>query len=266
MKINQKIIYGFTIVLIIACIYFIHNTYKNVESFDSEENKSKIIVTMTTIPERIHENIIDKTLISLEDQTVKPDIIYINIPSKTKNGEEYPIHKLNEKTQKYNNVQIHSISEDLGPITKVVPIVNEINADDNIIIVDDDVSYHKNVIEDLMKANKPAVGFVGRNSSTADWVTGESYEGGVDFLETYAGVLYKGYLLQKLDKFYQTLDQTCMNQDDIVIGKHLQNQGIIPHVIKCNIISEHDAQNTTQLSSMNLSTGNKKCYNQIWKR
>lgn len=264
-SIYRKIILGFAVLLLFACIYLNYNAYMDIESFESEENQSKIIVTMTTIPERIHENVIDKTILSLEKQTVKPDIIYINVPPKTRKGEEYPIHKLIEKMQKYNNVQIHSIPEDLGPITKVVPIINKINANDNIIIVDDDVSYHTHVIEDLINANKPAVGFVGRNNSTADWVSGESYEGEVEFLETYAGVLYKGYLLQKLDEYHQILQKTCTSQDDIVIGKHLKNQGVKPYIIKCNTISQHDAKNTPELSNTNLSTGNKQCYDQIWK-
>ena len=43
-------------------------------------DKNKLIVSLTTIPSRI--NLLEPVLDSLLNQTVKPDLIYLNIPRK----------------------------------------------------------------------------------------------------------------------------------------------------------------------------------------
>jgi hypothetical protein len=88
----------------VVCILYAANA--NITKEGNEPN-GKIIVSMTTIPDRITMKTIAKTLNSISLQTVKPDVIYINIPRKTKNGMEYPIDDLYKIANDYENVKIN---------------------------------------------------------------------------------------------------------------------------------------------------------------
>jgi len=239
------------------------NRTNNSRYVENYENNKKIIVTMTTIPERIEKKTIKKTLDSLVNQTKKPDIIYINVPKKSKKNIDYPIDKLNEITSNYDNVKVNLIEDDLGPITKIIPTLEFINSDDSVILVDDDVQYKPVMIEQLINANKDAVGYAGRINQ--EFKLSNNYSGPVDFLETYAGVMYKGHVLSGLNTFYKEVKEVCEKQDDIVIGKYLKNKGITPHIISSNDFATHDAEGTPELNTNNLVDGNSICYNKIWK-
>ena len=250
------------LLIIWTCDTIIKIIYIKKESFIITKKKAKIIVTLTTIPSRIKQKIILNTLNSLEKQRIKPDIIYINIPKISKKGEKYPITLLKKLIKPYKNVKLNIINTDYGPITKIIPILNKISKKDNIIIIDDDVYYHKNVIYTLLNSGKNVAGFVGQKNNK--WLCGEYYNGPVDFLETYAGVLYKGYILKDLYKTYNKYKKKCYYQDDIVIGKHIKTTGYTPTIIKCDKISSHNAGNTTELRNINLKGTNLKCYNEIF--
>lgn len=259
---NYKILLLIILLLFVFLLFLFTERCASCENFESGDGE--IIVTMTTIPERIRENVLPTTLSSLKSQSVQPHKIYINIPEKTKKGETYPMDKLKDMIKNYDNVEINYVPKDLGPITKIIPITKQINDNDNIIIVDDDVDYHKDVIKNLLNSKKEAVGFVGKYDNNSKWVSGEYYQGDVEFLETYAGVMYKGKVLKGLDEFNDTLQDTCKNQDDIIIGKYLKTKGVVPYVTKCQFVSSHDAKDTTELKTNNLSNGNQKCYSEIW--
>ena len=251
--------------ILITIIFYLKNI--NVIR-EGNDNISKVIVTMSTTPERIEKETIDKTLKSLSEQTIIPDIVYINVPKKSKTGVDYPIEKLKSIVKKYNNINfnINVVEVDMGPITKIIPTLPYLNKTDNVILVDDDVRYIPKMIEQLINTKEVAVGFAGRNSNL-DFVTSTSYSGPVEFLETYAGVLYKGELLIGLDKFNEKLNSTCSKQDDIIIGKYLKNKKIVPQIGKgLKQPGDHDAQGTVELRTTNLSSGNKDCYSYISKQ
>ena len=65
---------------------------------------------------------------------------------------------------------------------------------------------------------------------------------------------------------WRLIKDTCKNQDDIIIGKYLKTKGVVPYVAKCQSISNHDAKDTTELKTNNLSNGNQKCYSEIWNK
>jgi len=232
--------------------------------YENNEKYKNIIVSMTTIPERINKGVFKKALDSLLNQTIQPDIIYINISNKTRKGEDYPIDKLKEIIENYdNNIVLNIIEKDLGPITKIVPTIPFIKDDDYVIIADDDVTYSSDMIESLINTKKDAVGYAGRINM--EFKTSEYYSGPVDFLETYAGVLYRGKNLFGLDTFVSELGSLCENQDDIVIGKFLKNKGIKPMIdSSLKNIGKHDAENTSELRTNNIHEGNMKCYQSLF--
>jgi len=269
MKLKNMFLIALFLVIFLLIIYHVYDS-SNIKIVENNENYNKIIVTMTTIPERINKGTIKKTLDSLSKQTVKPDVIYINISKKTKKGEDYPIDKLNELIKEYNNnnIILNIVEKDLGPITKIVPTLSFIKENDYVIIVDDDVTYSSNMIESLINTKKDAVGYVGRINM--EFKTSEYYSGPVDFLETYASVLYRGKNLIGLDTFIAGLDNMCQNQDDIVIGKFLNNKGIKPMIdssLKGNKIGNHDAEGTAELRINNVDGNeNEKCYYSLFQK
>lgn len=250
------------ILLFFIILYYERNNERKNEKYNYIKQKNRIIVSMTTIPERI--NIIHKTLDSLQNQTFKPDIIYIHIGKELKN-KDYPTNELNrlkDIINNYSNVRLNIIEKDLGPITKVIPVLPFINDNDYLILADDDVSYKPNMIEYLVKSDQIAVGYAGRKN--LEFITGKSYTGTVDFLETYAGVLYRNNILQGLDEYYKEVADLCKFQDDIVIGSFVRRKGENPFIISYDLQSHHDAGDTPQLSNFNLKDGNKICYDRIF--
>jgi GR25 family glycosyltransferase involved in LPS biosynthesis len=110
----------------------------------SNLNKSNIIISLTTIPPRFIESIFEKVILSLYNQIVKPDFIVINLCYKYNRTFKYDIEKYNEKIDYYKNKYknlIINITEDFGPITKILGLYNIISTLGSsaiIIVVDDD--------------------------------------------------------------------------------------------------------------------------------
>lgn len=252
--------------MLLIIIFFLFFTNKIREG---NQNMRRTIVTMTTIPERIEKNTIEKTLNSIAKQTIIPDVMYINISKLSKNNIPYPIDKLQTIVNKYPNlkIKINIGDKDLGPITKIIPTLPFITELDNVILIDDDVEYIPEMIEQLINTNEQAVGYAGRTNDLIH-KNSDFYYGPVAFLETYAGVLYYGKVLIGLDDFNNSLNKTCENQDDIIIGKFLHSNNIIP-IIGQNLKKPgaHDAQGTTELMTTNLSAGgNKICFEYIFSK
>ena len=91
---------------------------------------SQIVVSLTTSPSRIY--LIEETLMSIINQNVKVDKIYVNIPPIFKRtGESYPDPKLIFKNnqQILDNVVWNTNCDDIGPITKLCGVLNIIDSD-----------------------------------------------------------------------------------------------------------------------------------------
>jgi hypothetical protein len=263
-KFLYKIIWLILIIsIVLLVVFYIRGNVK-----EGNQNMSNIVVSMTTIPERIKNKTIDKTLNSLLKQTIIPDIIYINVPKVSKKKIEYPIDELESIVIKYYpnlNVKINIVEKDLGPITKVIPILPFIKDTDIVILVDDDMDYIPEMISQLISSNEKAVGYAGRLKGLI-YRNGKNYYGPVEFLETFAGVLYSGELLKGLDKFYNNLNKNCINQDDIIIGKFLNLKNVFPKIAP-NLKNPgiHDANGTPELREYNLVSGNEQCYNYLFR-
>jgi len=132
-----------------------------INSFDSPKSietrtanrkaASNVIVSLTSTPSRIAK--IAPTLYSLIDQSIKPSDIYINIPEKYRDMDEYDIP--NDIT-KLSLVTVKRIEKDLGPASKLLPILKLSHIDPNtmIIILDDDQIYSDKLIENYITFEK----------------------------------------------------------------------------------------------------------------
>ena len=102
----------------------------------------KFCITLTTIPSRIET--IEKTINSLNNQILKPNIIFLNIP--------YYYNRLNQKIDektvsqiKFDNVKVVRC-DDFGPSTSFLGPIDKIKDKyECMIIVNDDHVYDKNM-------------------------------------------------------------------------------------------------------------------------
>ena len=101
-------------------------------------------VSFTTIPSRIDD--IKKTIDSINNQTLKPDKIFLNLPYKFRRFPDYSFSKDQiTKLEKYN-IEINR-SNDYGPSTKLIGSLEKIKKFECVIILDDDHIYHDKMFE-----------------------------------------------------------------------------------------------------------------------
>lgn len=113
--------------------------------------KEKIIVSLSTIPDRI--GLLGPTLASILDQTVLPDEICVNVPMLSRKGKEYQIpHWLRD----LKSVTIYRVDEDEGPGTKLLPTLRRerANPSTRIIVIDDDNIYNSKTLEWLLETSQ----------------------------------------------------------------------------------------------------------------
>ena len=108
----------------------------------------RVVVGLAVTPTRI--NLIEKTLISLINQTHKPDAIYINLPNYC--IKENSTYKIPDFIDKYNYiVKIIRFDYDFGPSNKLIPILKkETDPETLIFTADDDIVYDINFIKDYI--------------------------------------------------------------------------------------------------------------------
>ena len=104
-------------------------------------------VSLTTLPTRIDN--INQTLDSINNQSIKPDKIFLNLPRIFK---RFPGYKFTEKQIEEIKKKNLIISEclDYGPGTKLMGSLEKIKKYDCVILLDDDNIYHKNTLEILI--------------------------------------------------------------------------------------------------------------------
>jgi len=249
-----------------------------------------IIVSLTTIPERLEKGLPRKCIESILKQTVQPDIIVVNIPSVSRKNKPYSQTLANELSSLNPNpsllfgsiktiIKVQYGIKDLGPITKLIPTLNLISSMRQnmeihplIILVDDDCIYDSQMIENLVKfktdTDEMAIGQAGRKNikNVLEFFSPESnitddvvY---VDILEAYAGVLYDYQLFkdqeQDFNEYVMSLPSYVLNADDIIIASWVKKNG--KKLCKIgkrypNVVLQ-DAKGTPELYKDNLFGGN----------
>jgi hypothetical protein len=193
---------------------------------------SKIILTLTTIPNRLNKDIEGwgvKPVIDRLTSLSYPDYeIHFNIPYKNnKSGEEYIIP---EWLENYPSDKLKIFrTEDYGSMTKLLPTVERSNnADDIIITLDDDLEYMDGFIEYHLEKRKiypnSAIGFAGIGSidQSCHFCTSLNKDTRVKILEGYKTVSYKREFFK--DDFKEFVKGYW--NDDMIISAYLGKENI----------------------------------------
>ena len=156
---------------------------------------NNIVITLTTIPSRLHSvyNYDMRYCIeSLLNQDYDGDYeLHLNIPNLyKKTGEEYIIPEwLDSITD--TKLKIFRTG-DYGSITKLIPTLKRVNDKDTyIIVVDDDIVYHPNLISEHIKNREKwpdyVVGYDGMRSRNTDGTFASTFNDGRDYYFTATG-------------------------------------------------------------------------------
>jgi hypothetical protein len=239
----------------------------------------RCVVSLTTIPDRV--NLLSECLNSLDNQSLKPSQIYLQIPKTTLSGKRFDLSLL-KKIHIPSSVKINIIDKDYGPITKLIPVLElEKDPDTYIIIVDDDIIYHKDLIKTLCNPKHDAfdaIGLAGRTESF-EFVANDALMGsGASFikvdhptqvwmLEAFAGVrVRRGVFPQNVNVFIEwmnnvlKIEQKCIYTDDIILGlwyESFQRTSSHPPVIPVIIVApdithKFNDKDTPKLGTQNL--------------
>lgn len=113
-----------------------------------EGRDKKIIVSLTTIPPRIHK--VQQVVIRMLKQSVRPDRIIIYLGDKQFAGRKLPL--ILRLQMEVFGVEVRFV-EDIGPHTKYFWAMKEF-PNDLIVTVDDDIRYPNDMIEELYNSYK----------------------------------------------------------------------------------------------------------------
>lgn len=259
MKILYLVFYIFFLLILFFSVSSMTYRYSSLQSFIPHHS---YVVSLTTIPSRV--KLLSTCISSLQKQTILPTKIYLHVPSHSSKGQyDWPsIHRLIQEFHPILHLNI--IDTDYGPITKLLPILSLDIPSDNIVLVDDDVDYSPHIMHRLLQnADLEAIGFAGF-SDDLKYIVNVKRPIKVNYLETFHGVLYKRRLFS--DTFFTFFNETTRNRpecrftDDLIIGAYLRNHHHTLWVIETkNAFVKHDAQQTEELRTHNLSTNNKIC-------
>ncbi len=114
-------------------------------------NQADIVVSFTTMPDRLQSNSFRKSVSAMLEQSVRPREIRVNIPYRSKRtGKEYIVPEW------LNELQPHVVivrCEDLGPATKYIHTLQHFanNPNQRILIYDDDSIMPSDLVENFDK-------------------------------------------------------------------------------------------------------------------
>lgn len=202
----------------------------------------RVVLTLTTIPSRInspesYEEGIKSNLLSLLNQSHDNYEIHLNVPKLlTSTGEEYIIpdwirelsHGSNNKFTIFDNL------EDSGPITKLLPTIERLtNPDDIIIVVDDDLVYHTDLVREQVNNQSlftdDIIGYDGirsRDNFFGDvrdyYYTSNKRNSRVDIIQHYKSVSYKRQYFET--DFTDFVEDNFTWDDDLLISAYFSSK------------------------------------------
>lgn len=194
----------------------------------------RVVVSLTTIPSRL--KYLESILKVIKNQTIQPDITYLNLPYHSKKEDVDYTLPPQQLLDKYN-VQIIRC-EDLGPITKLVPVLEREEDPDTIIItMDDDMEYTNDRIEQLLNtsAKLPNCAISGDGWIVGSWynyltyIINPSKDLAVDIIQGCSACLYKrkffGDASELLD-YPLEVKKYAFIHDDVWISGYLALRGV----------------------------------------
>ena len=181
----------------------------------------KLVISLTTIPSRMY--LLNYTLDSLKNQSIKPDAIILNIPHMSvRFNIEYNIPNwlLND-----HNIEIHRC-EDFGPGTKLLGLFSHPKIDDNtmLCIVDDDRLYPNNIVDTLVNfSNKYPTATIGYMAGLIDETKREDAQ--AIKIQGCSGFLTRKKYFT--DDIYECTRRNFRYVDDDYISLHILKNGYI---------------------------------------
>lgn len=198
-----------------------------------------IIVTLTSTSERL--TVLKYTLLSLSEQELKPDHIYLCISKDAylidKGLRQIPAWL--EKLVAEGDVEIKWV-KNTGPYRKLIPVFEAASEDDLIITCDDDVIYGPQWLSSLVASSKehPDAIVCGRArrilrtpwggfQSYINWPVAKPGETGKDLVPTgISGVVYKKHLLDTAMMMSNDYLELAPKQDDMWFHAARQRLGV----------------------------------------
>ena len=237
----------------------------------------RIVCSLTTLPGRISK--IKKTLLSLNNQRIPFDAIYLTLPEKCyRLSEPYP--DIPEDIAEL--CTIVRVPQDYGPVTKILGgLLKESRPDTVIITVDDDWEYPRTFVEEYLRAHKrlpdKALASTGAIIGTSPFRYSlicnrekinfgqffskkpESYETPVDILYGYSGVLYLRKFFPEKDRLEADFlagvfeDEDLFLHDDVYISSYLNNNHVPRSVIQISYDLEEEDEKSSDAISGNMA-------------
>ena len=172
-------------------------------------------VSMSTIPGRIDN--INEILNKLNDQTLKPDKIFLNIPYNYKRFKNETINEEKIKKIYTKNLEIKRC-DDYGPGTKIMGSLNDVKKFDCVILLDDDHLYDANIFEIFIENfKKEKINYSFYLNKILNIKMGQCAD----------GFLINANLLDKIEVFYEKYVKNNKNMfldDDLWLAIYLQKE------------------------------------------
>jgi hypothetical protein len=203
----------------------------------------RTVFTLTTSPQRMEH--MATVLDSLRNQHQTPDAIYLNLPERYRDRAPYNLPKwLTDDTR----VTLLRQEHDLGPIMKLLPVLEvEQEPDTLLVTVDDDVRYPPNLVSVFQAAaqKKPEAAFGSRgfnftnNGQHLDPVRGHLVP--CDVLQGYGACAYRRrhFDLERLNMSITAQPYDFRFSDDVLLSNHIASIGVPRFTIQLDSALKH---------------------------
>jgi len=175
--------------------------------------ETNFCITLTTIPSRLEA--IYKTIKSIEEQTLKPNKIFLNIP---KEYYRFPEAEIKDSEIKKIQSELLKVNRclDFGPATKIMGGLNDVRKYDCAIIIDDDHIYHSKMCEIFIREFE-------KKKNNYSYYIQKIFN--LNMAQCADGFLINCEYLDEIEKFYKLYVKNNKNfflDDDLWISIYLQ--------------------------------------------
>jgi len=219
--------------------------YIEVKMNHGSQKTSSIVITLTTVPERLNNDAEDglklvlKSLCEQEDDDYE---VHFNVPKfYSITNEEYIIPSwLDDLKLKYKNLKVFR-TEDFGPPTKFIPTLKRLTDLETIlIVVDDDLVYHQEMVTEHRKyQNKlpdSVICYEGRGTNEPlynddirdSWIICVTQVRDTHNLQHYKSASYKAKLFTS--DFYENYFGKTLS-DDVLVSYYFRDNNIPMYVV-----------------------------------
>jgi len=204
---------------------------------------TRTVLTLTTSPQRMPH--LPLVLDALFNQHTSPDAVYLNLPKRYRNSDAYIIPDwLDDEFQ----VTLLHQGDDLGPVMKIMPVLEiETDSDTLLITVDDDVRYPPDTISTLQTAAKadPESAFGSRGFNFTN--IGKHLEPvrgnytPCHVLQGYGACAYRRrhFDTERLQLSLNSQPEAFRFSDDVILSNHIASRGVARFTIELGSRLEH---------------------------